>query len=566
MMMFDVKIPGPQRAARSNIVSWSQEVLISKGDLEEYIDRVRDLETKVKDTEEHCEYEIKYNNEQLAGKIKALEDRYEGLLDEARVKHQSLYMAKAEMELDAERKRIEIQAIHAQHMKDMEEAYCKKIMVEISRYDEVVQRKEAENARWTQQMETMSKAHELALQELMEAYEAKLEDTHEELQQSELTKDQIAVDSVEMRKLVEEEADLEIEEQREQYEEKLKKADEAVRHIMGENGVLKSKFITFQKEVDTSFAELNELVNQKKELYEIVNGCQRDIQMLRKDLESRDEILLEKDHRIYELKRANQELEKFKWVLDWKIKDLIRSIGPSQIEAAEVKDRMEAMEDELLSVHDKLKNKDILLASLKAKLHAAGVERKRILFDHSRQAKLYRDFQADFHVLSQKIESVRALKMGIMELYRNHVEGKFKLINPDKPLQEEQYHQREILERKVKTLEHVLRREREQGFRTHMRMVKDNQHLLGQTKELREEVRSWSQTPMSSAPGSRMSSRPSTSDSKELSSVRKQLAELQLELSAKNARVELLEEHIESAGSAGLRQCMGVKKMPLARR
>ena len=118
----------------------------------------------------------------------------------------------------------------------------------------------------------------------------------------------------------------------------------------------------------------------------------------------------------------------------------------------------------------------------------------------------------------------------------------------------------------VKTLEHVLRREREQGFRTHMRMVKDNQHLLGQTKELREEVRSWSQTPMSSAPGSRMSSRPSTSDSKELSSVRKQLAELQLELSAKNARVELLEEHIESAGSAGLRQCMGVKKMPLARR
>ena len=47
------------------------------------------------------------------------------------------------------------------------------------------------------------------------------------------------------------------------------------------------------------------------------------------------------------------------------------------------------------------------------------------------------------------VQSVRALKMGIMELYRNHVEGKFKLINPDKPLQEEQYHQREILERKV---------------------------------------------------------------------------------------------------------------------
>lgn len=64
------------------------------------------------------------------------------------------------------------------------------------------------------------------------------------------------------------------------YEEKLKKADEAVRHIMGENGILKRKFITFQKEVDSSFSELHELVNQKKELYEIVNGCQRDIQFV----------------------------------------------------------------------------------------------------------------------------------------------------------------------------------------------------------------------------------------------------------------------------------------------
>ncbi len=47
-------------------------------------------------------------------------------------------------------------------------------------------------------------------------------------------------------------------------------------------------------------------------------------------------------------KTVLQELEKFKWVLDWKIKDLIHSIGPSQIEAAEVKGRMESMEDELL--------------------------------------------------------------------------------------------------------------------------------------------------------------------------------------------------------------------------
>lgn len=56
------------------------------------------------------------------------------------------------------------------------------------------------------------------------------------------------------------------------------------------------------------------------------------------------------------------------------------------------------------SAHDKLKDKDLLVTSLKAKLHAAGVERKRVLFAQSRQAKLLKDFQADFHELSQRIE------------------------------------------------------------------------------------------------------------------------------------------------------------------
>ncbi len=37
-------------------------------------------------------------------------------------------------ELDVERKGNEQQAIHAKLLKDMEEAYCKKIMVEISRF------------------------------------------------------------------------------------------------------------------------------------------------------------------------------------------------------------------------------------------------------------------------------------------------------------------------------------------------------------------------------------------------------------------------------------------------
>lgn len=218
MVMFDVCTPDSRKA--NVTIAWSQEVLISKADLNDYVERVQELETKVVDTEKHCEYEIKYNNEQVARKIRDLEKHYEGLLDELTAKNQTLYIARAEMELDVERKANELQAIHAKLLKDMEEAYCKKIMVEISRYDEVVHRKEVENARWTQEMDTVKQAHELALQELMEAYEAKLEDTQEELQKTKETKEQIALEHEEVRKVVEEDAQNEIEQQRDEYEAK----------------------------------------------------------------------------------------------------------------------------------------------------------------------------------------------------------------------------------------------------------------------------------------------------------------------------------------------------------
>lgn len=43
-----------------------------------------------------------------------------------------------------------------------------------------------------------------------------------------------------------------------------------------------------------------------------------------------------------------QELEKFKWILDYKLKDLKESIKPSRIQAAELTERIGKMENELI--------------------------------------------------------------------------------------------------------------------------------------------------------------------------------------------------------------------------
>jgi predicted RNase H-like nuclease (RuvC/YqgF family) len=55
-------------------------------------------------------------------------------------------------------------------------------------------------------------------------------------------------------------------------------------------------------------------------------GLEKDIGGLKREIRERDETIGDKERRIYELKKKNQELEKFKFVLDYKIKELKKQV------------------------------------------------------------------------------------------------------------------------------------------------------------------------------------------------------------------------------------------------
>lgn len=55
------------------------------------------IQFQVKETEKNCEYQVRYKDEQMDGRIRELEVHYERLLDEARAKYETLKMEKLEM-------------------------------------------------------------------------------------------------------------------------------------------------------------------------------------------------------------------------------------------------------------------------------------------------------------------------------------------------------------------------------------------------------------------------------------------------------------------------------------
>lgn len=60
---------------------------------------------------------------------------------------------------------------------------------------------------------------------------------------------------------------------------------------------------------------------------------------MKEEIQDRDKTIGIKESRIYDLKKKNQELEKFKFVLDYKIKELKRDIIPREDEIKLMKEQ-----------------------------------------------------------------------------------------------------------------------------------------------------------------------------------------------------------------------------------
>jgi chromosome segregation ATPase len=76
------------------------------------------------------------------------------------------------------------------------------------------------------------------------------------------------------------------------------------------------------------------IVEQERQIW-IMN---KEKEINKKEVKERDRTIGDKERRIFDLKKKNAELEKFKFVLDYKIKELKREIIPREEEISKMKE------------------------------------------------------------------------------------------------------------------------------------------------------------------------------------------------------------------------------------
>lgn len=97
--------------------------------------------------------------------------------------------------------------------------------------------------------------------------------------------------------------------------------------------------------------EAQELITKKQEelsaLYKQTNNLKQTIESQEGELKERATTIEDKNKRINDLRKKTQELEKFKFVLDYKIKELKRDIGPRELEIQKLNEQTNKMRQEL---------------------------------------------------------------------------------------------------------------------------------------------------------------------------------------------------------------------------
>ena len=93
--------------------------------------------------------------------------------------------------------------------------------------------------------------------------------------------------------------------------------------------------------------EIKRLRDREMRLNGTIVSLEKDIQSHKKEIREREETNTDKEKRIFDLKKKNQELEKFRFVLDYKIRELKLQIEPREKETAALRRQSEEMALEL---------------------------------------------------------------------------------------------------------------------------------------------------------------------------------------------------------------------------
>ncbi|KAH8060930.1 hypothetical protein JL722_4220 [Aureococcus anophagefferens] len=409
---------------RDGTTEFTEEILVTKSDLEEKSNQMQQLRNKVDELVLNNEYQLRLKDMKYKERLTETSDKFTftSELQSDAQRYEQLMDDKRRMELEYEEKLRSLEDRHKAEFRDLEMQYDAKINTEVARYQALVAERETQNRSWDEDNLKLVDGHSAYVMELTSDYDAKIEEEHDLQRRLAAEKEPMLAQFNKTKALIEEDADLEVEEVKSKYEAKLAAERQLTLRLKGENGLMKKKFSALTKDVEDQKEEIRSLHEKEKELIDNIKGLEKDIQGHKKEIREREETIADKEKRIYDLKKKNQELEKFKFVLDYKIKELKRQIEPRENEIADMRKQVEEMDMELEQYHKSNSALDLMIGELRLKMDGMqkeiNLQRDIIAEGAAYISRFRRDLSA---TAAANLDKHKDLKLCVRELYKTYV-------------------------------------------------------------------------------------------------------------------------------------------------
>jgi chromosome segregation ATPase len=270
----------------------------------------------------------------------------------------------------------------------------------------------------------------------------------------------------------------------------LEDEQEAVLNLKSQASMMRRRFDSFKVEKEALQSELKEKEEELKVCHEKGDEQERQIAMLKNDIRDREQTIDNKEKRISELRMKAKELEKIKFVLDYKYKELKKEMEPKETQIVHMKEQIKEMDEEL---ERDVRTNHALGQALNDKTHKIdnlNLEIKRQRTMVLEKERLVQLFVTDLEKLVTEIDP-SYWRDAIRQLYRTYVKkGSKEAGSKDVPdAMDEFARQREYMERSLETLKKRAIKNEEAVKINNVKKAAENAILIDELNGLRREKR-----------------------------------------------------------------------------
>lgn len=505
--------------------SWSEETCVTKRDLDAILKEKSDLEASFAAVTLQIRYSEREKDIENETKFDEIKAKFADDLENEHVRLSTLREQRESMEQRFEEQMADLEMHQHRDLADLETLYMGKISGEIQRYDRLVKERDRMNTEYETAMNSLRDEQDHDLSQMRADYEARVGEEDAAVAELEFASAQLTGESRTTAVAIERDVDKEIEDMRARFETRLVLESKATLLLKGENGFMKRKFVAVSKDLADQKEEVQALADREKEFVEAISALQKDVSSHKKEVKEREDTIAEKDARINELKKKNQELEKFKFVLNYKIQELKRQVMPKKKEIADLRDQLKEMEMELLQYHKSNAALDLMIGDLKMKRDGMAGEVKKLRSELAIRDDKLIEVGRDVSAVYQCLHDVKTLKNTMVHLYRKFIYGDrtslaltmtqgsggglsgggkkeslakslsthgLSVLPPGvnlEDLQSELTHQRQHLERGVDGLKRRIEKEEATAGQDRSRLLRENSVLTQEINDLRRDVK-----------------------------------------------------------------------------